>query len=110
MAKTRMTGIMGHQGGYDPAGVDPEMKRTLQGGDEPKAPAPAPKPAPENPIQTAVRAVSQFMRGGMNSTGSKRSPSTRSDMKHPDHPSFTPAEQDTILSGRRLTPPGRKGT
>jgi hypothetical protein len=59
----------------DMEGLDPEMAATLN----PKRVTPA--PAPENPIQKAVRKASEFMQGHMNSTGSRRSPSTIRDAR-----------------------------
>ncbi len=56
------------------------------------------KPTPLDAVVGAAKSVSNWMRGSMNSTGSKRSPSTVRDAKPADHPSFTPAQEDSILN------------
>ena len=74
MAKTRIKGTLGHQGGYDPAGVDPEMKRTLMGGDDPAPPKPAAARKP-----SVFEQVGKAIGRAINSTGSNTSPTTVKD-------------------------------
>ncbi len=68
------------------------------GGIKPNSHPELDKPTPLDAVVGAAKSVSNWMRGSMNSTGSKRSPSTVRDAKPADHPSFTPAQEDSILN------------
>lgn len=80
MAKTRIPGVLGHQGNVDPAGMDDAMKETLGVG----------KPAKTEHGNTVrwrpgsfVTSVVEGVRARLNSTGSTRSPSTIADRSKP---------------------------
>ena len=74
MAKTRIPGIMGHQGQWDPSGVDPETRRTLMGGEDPPPPPPPPPPRKDNILEGAMKAIRSITGGVRTKTDTNGNP------------------------------------